>query len=372
MRSLLYCQHSLGLGHFMRTVQLANELAEAGSTAIIAGGVVPDGISIDERVILERLPAINMSTEGALSSADPAHAVDSVMRERHAGISAFVQAFEPDVLLIEMFPFGRKKFRAEILHLIALGSNRYRAAVYCSVRDILVTARKDQVTHDQRAAACLNENFDGVLVHSDSDLVRLDETFSEVDALKIPVFYTGFVSRRPVIASDRRKRIVVSAGGGRVGHALIDCALRANQISERCRSHEMLVIAGPLANETALSPDENRNVRVVAFEPELPRLIASSVLSISQCGYNTAAELLATQTPAIFVPFETESENEQLHRATLLERRKRAIVIRQKDLNSRVLADAIDRIETKPAPLDISLDGAVRTRELLLEQYRAR
>ena len=40
--------------------------------------------------------------------------------------------------------------------------------------------------------------------------------------------------------------------------------------------------------------------------------------SLSQCGYNTALDILVARVPALVVPYATETENEQSERATKL------------------------------------------------------
>src|SRR3989441_12957595 len=54
-------------------------------------------------------------------------------------------SLRPNVLLIELFPFGRKKFANELLPLLeeARIARRPRPVVVCSLRDILVGQRRD-------------------------------------------------------------------------------------------------------------------------------------------------------------------------------------------------------------------------------------
>ena len=64
----------------------------------------------------------------------------------------------------------------------------------------------------------LNQYFDAVLVHGDSQLSRLEDHFPWIADIGIPVVYTGFVSEkledvsRPDGAPNRY--VLVSAGGG--------------------------------------------------------------------------------------------------------------------------------------------------------------
>ncbi len=86
----------------------------------------------------------------------------------------------------------------------------------------MVSARKDQLRHDNRARWLVDRYFDGVLVHSDPKFARLEESFKPSKPLKVPVNYTGFVlpSDKALHHQDRQRKLVVSVGGGMVGEVL--------------------------------------------------------------------------------------------------------------------------------------------------------
>ena len=64
----------------------------------------------------------------------------------------------------------------------------------CSLRDILVE-KKDPTAYEERVIRRLNRHFDALLIHSDPEILRLEETFSRVADINIPVAYTGFIYR---------------------------------------------------------------------------------------------------------------------------------------------------------------------------------
>ena len=87
-------------------------------------------------------------------------------------------------------------------------------------------------------------------------------------------------------------------------------------------------------------------------------LMARALLSISQAGYNTVCDLLASHTPAVVVPFAEAGEAEQTLRARCLRERQRAILLPESELTAANLAAAIEpalRLDTR---LDVDLDGA--------------
>src|SRR5260370_1665093 len=82
--------------------------------------------------------------------------------------------FQPDVMVTELFPFGRKQFRFELLPLLEhVREQSRRTMVVSSVRDILVT-RKDQEEYEQTVCDLVNTFYDLILIHGDETLQKFD------------------------------------------------------------------------------------------------------------------------------------------------------------------------------------------------------
>ena len=370
MKTLFYCHHSVGIGHLIRTLRLAEASLANGPVMLLSGGAIPSGLAIDPRIRVVQLPPLRMDSDNALIDANGEGDVEVIFAERRLIAVRSVRIFLPDAVVIEMFPFGRKKFAAEVLAIIAAVREENRTKVISSVRDVLVTKRRDQDRHDLRAAVTLNENFDAVLVHSDQNLVKLDATFSTLAKIEIPVYYTGYISstsrtERP----ERSRQIVVSAGGGRVGSELVDAALESYPRIKRDLDLDMLIVTGPNADERPRYTNGDKGPRIVEFIDDLPSVFARSMISVSQCGYNTAVDVLKTRTPAIFVPYEAASEDEQLRRAELLAKKGRAVMLRQKLLTADSITHAASELlaRKQQEEFDIDLNGALRSSDLIRE-----
>ena len=258
-------------------------------------------------------------------------------------------------MLVELFPFGRAKFARELVPLLEQ-ARAQGAFTACSLRDILVSTRANQREHDDRAAALANAHLDAVLVHCDPRFARLEETFKPGTPLRVPVHYTGFVTRNGDAPAQRGEHIVVSAGGGRVGAPLLEQAMAAGD------GRPMRAIAGPLMPREDYERLENLkpdNVELVRSVPDLARELRQARASISQCGYNTALDLLRTQVPALVVPYATPEEDEQTRRARRLQ--SLGAVQMATHLNGNLEA----LLDFTPSPTTLDLDGANTTRELL-------
>src|ERR1041385_2530030 len=221
-RLLFYCQHSLGMGHLVRSLAIAGGLADHFDAVFLNGGPLPEGQKLPERVEIINLPPLGFDSEMQLLSRDGNHTVEQAQRRRAAIMRKALYSVMPEVLLIELFPFGRKKFAGELVAF--LEDARTLSApplAVCSLRDILVERNQH---HDELACYRANRYFDAIFVHSDACFARLEESFHPCSSLEVPVHYTGFVTRKQEEYAEpktREPRIVVSAGGGLVGETLL-------------------------------------------------------------------------------------------------------------------------------------------------------
>ena len=67
---LLYCQHSVGIGHLMRSLLLASKLAGRFRVVLLNGGPVPPGLDIPKDIEIVDLPPLGMPDGHELVSRD--------------------------------------------------------------------------------------------------------------------------------------------------------------------------------------------------------------------------------------------------------------------------------------------------------------
>jgi predicted glycosyltransferase len=374
---LFYCQHSLGIGHLTRSFALATALAKRFRVVFLNGGRLPPGVVVPADIERIDLPPLGMDDGHTVVSRDAVLDVAAARAERRRLIDAAVLSTRPQVLLVELFPFGRKKFAAEILPMIRAARAQLGGAggalVACSLRDILVDARPDQQHHDDRARWLTDRYFDAVLVHSDPAFARLETSFKPTRPMRTPVFHSGFVvpARERVAESARGEHLLVSAGGGIVGDALFRCALEARALL--AQPLPMRIIAGPFLPEPHWQALQRQAEGVPGVE--LVRHVSDMVLemraaraSLSQCGYNTALDLVVSGVPALVVPYQTVTENEQSQRAKRLAVLGAMQQLHADALRPETLADAIERLLAfKPHPAALALDGAERSASILAQ-----
>jgi predicted glycosyltransferase len=109
-------------------------------------------------------------------------------------------------------------------------------------------------------------------------------------------------------------------------------------------------------------------VELVRHVSDMVLEMRSARASISQCGYNTALDLVVSGVPALVVPYQTVTENEQSQRAERLTALGAVQQLQSDALNPDVLAAAIERLLVfKPHPAALALDGAERSASILAQ-----
>jgi predicted glycosyltransferase len=370
---LFYCQHSLGMGHLVRALTLAATLAEKFTVIFLNGGRFPDNTVPPEGIEIINLPPLGMAEDNTLYSQNTNFSLDEAQAIRKQTILAAFHDYQPNAVLIELFPFGRKKFAGELLPLLktAKRCEKNRPLVLCSLRDIMVNARKDQTRHDDRARWLVDRYFDGVLVHSDPKFASLEESFRPSRLLKSPVHYTGFILPRGEGKGIRQRQVVVSAGGGMVGAPLFQVAINAQPRLWDKLKLPMTIVAGPFLPENAWLALQAKaascpGLTLLRHTPNMAGLLSSHSVSISQCGYNTVMDILKSGISALVVPFSQGQEDEQSNRALRLSRLGllRKVEVGELDVD-RFVTEVERLLDFRPNPTALDLNGASHTAEMI-------
>ena len=374
---LVYVQHLLGIGHLARASLIADGLKRAGlGVTLVMGGPPVAGFPAAGLDTLT-LPPVKAGQGGFSQIVDLAGQPVSeacLARRRDLLLAAF-DSLRPDILLIEAFPFGRRQMRFELEPLLERArSAGWAPLVACSLRDILQEGRKQG--RDRETADILQRCFDLVLVHGDPALVTLDATFPLAHEIAPLVRYTGLVAGPVGKLEGMRYDVVVSAGGGAAGAGLMRTACAALPRSTLKGARSIFITGPNLPSDVAdaLALTLPADAVLVSNRSDFRTLLAHSELSISQAGYNTAADVLGAGCRSIMVPFAEGGETEQARRAEALGARGLVQVVKESELSAESLALAIDRAmeAAAPAPSGLKLDGAETTPALLLAALDAR
>jgi predicted glycosyltransferase len=355
-RVFFYVQHLLGIGHLRRAAAITRALERHGlAVAFVAGGEPVPGLDLGGADVVQ-LPPARAGDSGFGSIVDDSgRPIDDAWRDRRrAALLAAFERWAPEVVLIELYPFGRRPFRFELRPLLdAAAARRPRPVILCSVRDILVSRNDPQRTAE--IVGIIRRRFDLVLVHGDPRLIEFGATFAGTDEIAAQLRYTGYVVGESPAISDGRSgtgEILVSAGGGAVGAPLLRAAISARPLTG-VADRPWRLITGPNLPEQdfrTLTASAGANVIVERFRGDFQALLRNCRLSVSQAGYNTVMELLAAGTRAVVVPFAEGGETEQAARARLLVDRGLLTVVAPETLAPESLAAGIDAADRGMRP----------------------
>ena len=322
MNIIFYCQYVWGMGHLVRSLEFARALSDHQVT-LIAGGQNVE-LDLPQHVRLLRLPVLYMDEKFTrLIPGVPGRSVEQIQHERKKTIYSLMEAKQPDLFIVELYPFGRSMFGFELEPLLEdIREGRFgQVRAICSLRDILVE-KKDPSAYEERVLQKLNRHFDALLIHSDPDLLRLEETFTRVRDITIPVIYTGFITqqtdpangkilRREMAISSSHKFIVASAGGGRSGYRLLTSAIDACELLRDRLPLRLEVFTGPFMDDEEfekLSVRTSAGFRIRRYTKRFLDYLYAADLSVSLAGYNTCMNLLVTQIPALVHPYSRQQE----------------------------------------------------------------
>jgi predicted glycosyltransferase len=353
LKVFIYVQHLLGIGHLKRAATLARALKTAGFEVTLASGGAPvPGIEVHQLP-----PASSPDFKQLLD--EHGKPVDEAWKERRT--AALLDAWRrsnADALIVELFPFGRRQMRFELLPLLEEARHRL---VVCSVRDIL----QPNPAREEQALECFERYFDRLLVHGDPHVAPFERSFANTPRLARKLVYTGYVVDEMAAKGDAGTgEVLVSCGGGATGAKLLETAMAARPLT-RLGERPWRLLAGVNASKVG----NREGVIVERSRDDFALRLKNCVLSVSQAGYNTVMETLQARARAVLVPFAAGTEAEQTMRAKLLAERGLVEVVEESALTPASLAAAIDRAAQapRPAPQTIDLDGARRTAVIMRE-----
>ena len=350
-----WVQHLLGIGHLKRTATLSRAFRRAGmEVTIVSGGHEVPGLDIADAKLLQ-LPPVRAADKYFKVLIDETGAeIDDAFRARRRDLLLDAYAAEaPDIIMTELFPFGRRQLRGELTALLDTAmAQPDRPLIVSSVRDILVEPPKPGRVREM--LELIETYYDRVLIHGDPTLIPFDETFAHADRIADRVAYSGYVVDTPQKTPNGpgTGEVIVSAGGGAVSEELFRAAMMARNSTELSDRTWRILAGHALPDDvfTTLQSEAPGGVIVERARPDFTALMANCALSISQGGYNTVMEMMAARTRGVIVPYAGGLETEQTLRARLLENRSGIRSIPEETLNADNLAGAVNTALKAPPP----------------------
>ncbi len=142
--------------------------------------------------------------------------------------------------------------------------------------------------------------------------------------------------------SENKKLVLIvmgSLGSSSISKILEECLDKFDS-----NIYEVVIVTGKSLYDDYVGLKKSKNVFIFPYIDDLVRLIKISDLLVTRSGATTLCELIATNTPAILIPSPYVTENHQYKNALTLKEKNAAILIEEKDLNSKLLINEINTI----------------------------
>lgn len=307
-----YCQSLVGVGHLSASLRIIEALRRDGMVVdLIYGGLDAAMPPPQPGLRTLRLPTLLhdedsgefFSPDGDSSSAR----IEAVWAERARAIGGFLQ-MPYDAIVVEFYPFGRRRFKGEIGSLFnAVREASGPVPIFTSVREVLVPRALDS---ERRMVAAVNKHIHTVFVRGDPQLIAFGETFSLAPQIADKLCHTGYIAPPPPAARPSRKpQVLVSQGGGNVGRELLEAALGA---AARMPQLYFLMACGSRTSTDEIDAlrrsTQSSNVEIAPFLPDFMQHLMASAVSINMGGDNTLLDVLRARTPSLAYPYQDNPE----------------------------------------------------------------
>jgi UDP-N-acetylglucosamine--N-acetylmuramyl-(pentapeptide) pyrophosphoryl-undecaprenol N-acetylglucosamine transferase len=177
-----------------------------------------------------------------------------------------------------------------------------------------------------------------------------------------PVRVTGLPVRQEILGSARDKArenlglppgrlFMVSFGGSQGARSLNKAMLAVLAHFAGNDGISFLHVTGPgnydafmQAAKSSIKMDTPGNITITPYLHDMPSVLAAADLTVCRAGAATCAELTTLGLPAILIPYPHAAGNHQEHNALALEKKGAAVVIRDGELDGRLLTAEIERL----------------------------
>ncbi|WP_035239854.1 glycosyltransferase family protein [Desulfobacter vibrioformis] len=376
---LMYSHDTYGLGHIRRTLTIARALTRQGTDILIITGCPLAGQFCFPRGIdYVRIPGMIKTDRDQYEPLAVRLAPDQVLAIRKEIVLSVVKTFKPDLFIVDKAPLGLKKEIVPALGWIREHLPRTRTVL--GLRDVMDDAQSVRASWKRKNLfSAIDAYYDHIWVYGNQEIYDPVAEYNIPPDLTPKLCFTGYLKRQvnqgPCIPKGKKK-VLVTAGGGKDGFTLFDAFL---SWYEACRPDRVCasMILGPFLGKKEQNLLEKRaqarNISARGFCTDMEAQIRSADLLVCMGGYNTLCEALSCTTPTLVVPRD-HPRKEQLIRAQCLSARGLVDYIPPRDLTPEHLGNKITdllgrSLEKQQAMAGFDMTGIGVIREQV-EQFR--
>ena len=369
---LLYSHDGTGLGHLRITLGVAAAYAALrpqDSLLLLTGSLQAGSFPLPDNLDYVKIPA--MPKRDLYASLPPTEgytgAHNSTIRFRAALALATVQAFNPELVVVDHAPAGLFREFAPALDWLRAQSSPPPMALL--MRDITFGPEQTRnIWKNEGAYHLLDEIYDRILIYGDRRVFDPIHAYGMSETSAQRTRFCGYLAPAEPGRSPPRVRsdvgaaglplVVVSVGGGADGGALLRAYLTGLASRDGAPVHSY-VVTGPLLPEddrrtvAELSRDVP-NTRVVDFDPDFAAAVRAADVFVCMGGYNSLTEAVYFGKRPVVVP-RLPGPEEQILRAEGFARLGLATLVKPDRLDPATLWQAIEGELNRAPPPETTL-----------------
>jgi predicted glycosyltransferase len=221
----------------------------------------------------------------------------------------------------------------------------------------------------KKVVPALRDLYDEIWIYGLPEICDPLQDIALPRAVRNKIVYTGYLKRNvpKALKSKHTKApfdepyLLVTAGGGGDGEAMIDWVLRAYE-TDRNAPHPALIVFGPFMNPDSQATftaraDKLDRVRAITFDARIETLMAKASGIVGMGGYNTFCEILSFDKPAIIVPRTKPRLEQYIRAARAAELGMARMLPGDGKREPKQMAQALRALPTQPRPSQVVVPG---------------
>jgi len=202
--------------------------------------------------------------------------------------------------------------------------------------------------HEQNSVVGMSNKF--LSKYADLIAVSFEATMKDFDQKKVVL--TGNPcgekslkvkkAKKEEFGLDENKKLIVIVMGSLGSRTVNDKIV--NMLDKFNQNYEILFVTGNSYYEKVKDMKTNKNIKIVPFVYEIPRVLKICDLLISRAGASTMSEIMALNVPTIFIPSPYVPNNHQYKNAMSLVEKNAALILEEKELIDDNLIKMVDDV----------------------------
>ena len=366
-RVLIYSHDTFGLGHLRRCRAIAHALVERYSNLsvlILSGSPIVGSFDFRTRVDFVRIPGVIKLRNGEYTALNLHLDIDEILSMRASLIRHTAEIYQPDLFIVDKEPLG---LRGEVRETLELLKSR-GVPLVLGLRDVMdEPALLAPEWERKKVLPALETLYDEIWAYGLPQICDPLEGIDVPRSVRDKMVYTGYLHRTVPAAVPHgpglpdEPYILVTAGGGGDGEALVDWVLRAYE-SDPDIPYRAVLVFGPFMQPDAQAyfqarADALRRVEATTFETRIERLMQGAVGVVAMGGYNTFCEILSFDKKALIVPREVPRREQTIRAARAQELGLVSVLMDDGVRDAAAMAAALRRLPWQAPPSSVVVPG---------------